>query len=306
MTKSNEWREFEKLVARIERAAAPKGALVTSPDKIRDRITGMMREVDASIQYQVGTTSILITIECRKRNRKDDVTWIEQLATKRDKIGASKTIAVSEAGFTASALQTAKHYNVEIRTLSEVTATDIEGWFLSGGAVHVFRVIEDIKCFIVLFEESCEPSQYGFYAPDVDDPVFYQKEIKSPFPISLYFSILERTDPERFASVPLDGEKVELEFPIEWEFGSLLLATTQGKRSVYLTKLTANVSYQSSVCDTESGTHHEYKSADGKTIQHTSFDTEMFDLPVRFEHQSGESGKQVAYFKFSPKDERKD
>lgn len=74
---ATEAREFEKLVARIEAAAAPRGAVVKSPDRIRHLTTGRLREVDASIRYKVGTVDVLITVECRKRSRKADDTWIE-------------------------------------------------------------------------------------------------------------------------------------------------------------------------------------------------------------------------------------
>ena len=42
-----EWRQFEKLVARIEADAGPLGLTVVSPDRIRCKITGRLREVDA-------------------------------------------------------------------------------------------------------------------------------------------------------------------------------------------------------------------------------------------------------------------
>lgn len=301
MAQSHEWREFEKLVARIERAAAPRGAVVTSPDRIRDLTTDQMREVDASIRSKLGTADILITIECRKRGCKADDTWIEQLATKRQKIGAAKTIAVSSTGFTRSATKSAKHFGIELRILSEVSATDIDGWFLPGGAVHVFRLIEDIRCFVVLYEDSGEPSALGFYAPDVEARAFYHAEHKSPFPIRDYIPILEITHPEMFSGVPVDGTRVELEFPIQWGRGELQVATTDGKKSVYRTKLIARVSYQSAVCDLDSGVHHEYRGPDGTAVQHTAFDTELFGMPVTFEHQSDPSGDQKVSCKFSPK-----
>src|SRR5574339_176153 len=58
-----DWKEVQALVARIEHLAAPKGAKVKSPDRIRDKVTGQLRDVDASIRYRVGTTEILIAIE---------------------------------------------------------------------------------------------------------------------------------------------------------------------------------------------------------------------------------------------------
>jgi hypothetical protein len=307
MEKTDEWREFEKLVAQIEKAASPHNAQVKSPDKIKDLITGKMREVDASIKYKVGTTDILITIECRKRGRKDDDTWIEQLSTKRQKIGASKTIAVSSIGFTDSAIKTAKLNNIELRTLKEISFADINNWFLPGGAVHVFRLIEKIRCFIVLYEESGIASKYGFYLADsdVEKPFFYQSGIKSPFPITIYIPILERTNPELFENVPFDGTSVELEFPVKWELNELMMATNKGKISVSNTDLIANVSYQSSAFDLKDGKHHEYSSMEGDKIQQTIFEGEMFDGNIKFFHQSDPTGEMKTSFKFSPKEQKK-
>src|SRR5690606_14024174 len=91
-----EWRAFERLVARIERDAIRRGGSVTSPDRIRCRFTRRLREVDAAVRF---TNGQLTTIECRKRRARQDVTWIEQLATKKVSLGANHTIAVSASGF---------------------------------------------------------------------------------------------------------------------------------------------------------------------------------------------------------------
>lgn len=69
-----EWREFERLVARIEADAGPRGLVVISPDRIRCKVTGRLREVDASIRSRIGTAETLITIECRRRAAIQDVT----------------------------------------------------------------------------------------------------------------------------------------------------------------------------------------------------------------------------------------
>lgn len=122
------WREFEELVTRIEKLLAPSGASVKSPDRIPDKTTGQLREVDGTIRYQVGSVPILITIECRDRTATQDVTWVEQLATKKEAVGAAATIAVSSAGFTAPARQVAERKGVFLRTLTEITDTEIIQW----------------------------------------------------------------------------------------------------------------------------------------------------------------------------------
>ena len=122
------WREFEKLVSRLEQLLSPQGAVVKSPDRIKDKVTGRMREVDVSIRYVVGSVDILITIECRDRKAAPDDTWIEQLATKKQKIGASHTIAVSSTNFTKPAIKSAQLYGIELRVTKNITDEDILSW----------------------------------------------------------------------------------------------------------------------------------------------------------------------------------
>src|SRR4051812_12925997 len=92
---SKDWKEFEELVARIESALVPIGAVVKPNDRIKNNLTGRKRQVDASIRFTLGTSPILITVECRKRKHKQDDTWIEQVVAKKQNLGASKTIAVT-------------------------------------------------------------------------------------------------------------------------------------------------------------------------------------------------------------------
>ena len=120
-----DWREFERVVARIEAAAGPLNMAVKCPDRVRSLVTGRLREVDASIRMKMGTSDVLITIECRKRKPTQDVTWIEQLATKRQAIGAARTIAVSSNGFSSDAQTAAKFYGIDLRTISELSIESI-------------------------------------------------------------------------------------------------------------------------------------------------------------------------------------
>ncbi|KQZ43276.1 hypothetical protein [Ensifer sp. Root558] len=84
MRNAEGWRDLEKLTARIETMLAPTGAVVKSPDRIRDKVTGKLREVDAAIRHMVVSVPILITIECRDRRGKQDVQWPEEIKSKKD------------------------------------------------------------------------------------------------------------------------------------------------------------------------------------------------------------------------------
>lgn len=122
------YREFEKLVSRIEGALVPRGAQIKSPDKLVDKFTGELREVDVSIRHKVGSVELLVTVECRDRIKIQDVTWIEQLATKQKQIGADHTIAVSSAGFSEPALAAARMHGISARIVDDITDNEIPEW----------------------------------------------------------------------------------------------------------------------------------------------------------------------------------
>ncbi len=132
-----EWREFEKLVSKIEKQLAPKGAIIKSPDRIKDKITGQLREVDASIRYYIGSIPVLITVECRKRKKVQDDIWIEQLAKKKEKIGADLTVAVTSSDFTEPAIKSADFFNIKLRKITDVTNSDISSWVQN---IHIQKI----------------------------------------------------------------------------------------------------------------------------------------------------------------------
>ena len=286
-----EWKQFERLVARIEELAAPRGAVVRSPDKIPDRITGQQREVDASIRFRVGTVDILVTVECRRRERTEDVRWIEELVAKRADIGAAKTIAVSSSGYSQSAKDKAQHFGIELRTLSEVVDVNIGDWFLPpGGLMSVWREIEDVKCTVLCSDEQ-------LLDLTAETPLFFHNLVGSPFPAVVFLQFLEMTQAARFWSVPLDGTKTRLEFDLDAtasdlipvplsqapkrESGILRIHSADNGRVVTRIRISALVSYEATACAIKDGQHHVYQSGDGATIQHGAFETEMLGLPAR-------------------------
>jgi Restriction endonuclease len=169
-----EWREFERLVARIEEDAGPLGIKVNSPDRIRCKVTGRLREVDASIRLRVGTAEVLITIEGRRRLRTQDVTWVEQLAAKKLIIGADRTIAVSASGFSADAEKVAHQHGISLRKLSEVSAEDINSLLQLDFVLFWHRACAiarvDIRTFRSLDWKVPDPSDVDFTLPQDTDP----------------------------------------------------------------------------------------------------------------------------------------
>lgn len=154
------WRDFEQLVARIEHALAGTNISVKSPDRVRSRLTGRRREVDAALRGRIGSADLLVTIECRKRRATQDVTWIEQLGSKKQAIGAARTIAVASSAFSQDAVQAATFYGIDLRVLSEITDVDIESWILPQFVVHVYKCCDLIEGpEVILYPEPGDPQE---------------------------------------------------------------------------------------------------------------------------------------------------
>ncbi|AKB49808.1 hypothetical protein MSBRW_0555 [Methanosarcina barkeri str. Wiesmoor] len=122
-------RELEELVAILEKGLSGTDVKITSPDFIEDIVIEDKREVDVSLRFNMGSHDFLLVFECRDRKNTEDVTWIEQLATKRDDICVNKLIAVSSNGFSNNARKKAHAKNIELRTLKEIDPKEIFGWF---------------------------------------------------------------------------------------------------------------------------------------------------------------------------------
>jgi len=198
-----EWRDFERLVARIEADASPLGITVKSPDRIRCKITGRLREVDASIRSRIGTAEVLVTIECRRRSKVQDVTWIEQLAAKQAAIGADRTIAVSASGFSEDAQRIASRCGISLRKLSEVTVEEINNllrldfvlfWHRSCAVARV-----GVRKFRSLDWQMPDPNGVDFTLPKDTDPrarIFHNTETGATWSLNdLWHQLHEATDP---------------------------------------------------------------------------------------------------------------
>lgn len=300
MTTLIESKEFEQLVAHIEQAAVPRGAVVKWNEYIPDIQTGTPRQCDVTIRYKIGTVDILVVIEARKRKKKDDVSWLGELKERRDAVGASKIIGVSSSGFSKELLRKAELSAIELRTLAEVTPSDIEAWFLPpGGTVHVFRLVEEVLCAFYLVGPNGQPEMEPLGVIDSEMPVFYHNHVASPFSTSVFFQLLELHDPKAFQDIPLDGTKTKLGFTVTFPRGDLWVISNDVQSDVHQVVISGLVSYQSAVCPLEDGQHYLYSAHGGEAIQHSIFTAELMDMQVRFDHQSSGSageGKVSATF----------
>ncbi len=169
-------RNLEKLVSRINQILYGVDAKITSPDYIKGKISKYKREIDVSIKYKAGNEEKLVIVECRDRTNKADsgVSWIEQIVTKKLDVGANKAIAVTSSVFSKPAVLTAKHYEIELRQMVELTKevalTWLEGLNMS---ISFFRT-DIIACAFVLTDSQGRPEIFDVL-PDTEIPMLIDK-----------------------------------------------------------------------------------------------------------------------------------
>ena len=104
--------EFQKLVYLIKKQMAGTGT-VTESKLLLDRLTESEREVDICIESLVGGHKLVISIECQDRERPADVSWVEQMKAKHERLPTNALVLVSRSGLTTEALKVAKLSGIE-------------------------------------------------------------------------------------------------------------------------------------------------------------------------------------------------
>jgi len=260
-----EWREFERFVAMIEAGLGHRGALIRCPDRLRDAVTGKLREVDACLRHPDGT---LVIIECRLRKRVQDDTWIEQLATKREKVRAHVAVAVSSEGFSASAIKTAAYYGILLRQMADVTTDEVAAQWVRGWDAGLLQERVRPQALALFCEKaSGEVAVQTALAPefekalhkDVDAPVAFRVADGAPFSLR---QLLERVKTD---DVPVDGRAYERDLKADAKPGEYYIETADGRRNLAKLHLVATI--QRTKLPPENAKYHEYTTPDGNRAE---------------------------------------
>jgi Restriction endonuclease len=144
--------KFQKLIYLIHQQLA-EDAQVTESKMLRDRITGEDNEVDIAIEQELAGTEIVISVECRGRERPATREWVNEMWGKHQHLPTKHLILISESGFTKAAKEKARILGIEALSLSAAIKSD---WT---------EIVNRVKNFIV-FKLSFNPTNYHFlFAP---------------------------------------------------------------------------------------------------------------------------------------------
>ncbi|GAB3883461.1 restriction endonuclease [Spirosoma agri] len=122
----NNGRPFEKLVAIIQEAYKdlPQTKIYTN-HKVRDRL-GKKREFDVFINTNTNNFDFNVAIECKDYQKPVSVSVIEAFNSKCSTVNnINKKIIVSSKGFQFGAVDNAKLFDIELRTLSSINKENI-------------------------------------------------------------------------------------------------------------------------------------------------------------------------------------
>lgn len=197
-------RLVELLVAHLEQVLA-RDVEVRSPELIPGRTSGELREVDVTLRRRVGTSDVLIAIECRDRKAPADVRWIDELASKRDEVGASVIVAVSTSGFTKGARRSAEAKGVQLRQMTQLGPEEIEQWFITS------KMSLPRARFVEALVVTCDPLWRGQLIGPQDLSMAPRFMIPpNPEPLTLEHlsqRMVEQllSSPEAVAGIPADG-----------------------------------------------------------------------------------------------------
>jgi restriction endonuclease len=134
------WKTVENVIAAIEGSVnTVPGAKVIPNASIRERISGVARQVDVYVEIPTGPRILRVGVEVRDESVPVDLPEVEQLITKLKKLDLDYGCVVSRAGFTATAAAEADRNGIETRTIAQIENPD---WWLASSILLNHRQVE--------------------------------------------------------------------------------------------------------------------------------------------------------------------
>jgi hypothetical protein len=220
------------------------------------------------------------------------VTWIEQLATKRLRLGAAMTIAVSNAGFSAEAVAEAARSGIVLRRLQEVSHSDVESWLAPQAIVHLMR-----RAHLVNVNIKVEGETEGEWTPPQlqDGEAFVQARLfknASGALVSLN-DVLQTVEDKVWADVPPPAGKAKKAIQIRCEPGALYALGAPSPRQVMQIDIQAELRWEQAPSPVVTARYHTYTSDDGTEIQRAEMQAAFEGLVVELAFQAQKGGREV-------------
>ncbi|MEQ1485549.1 restriction endonuclease [Methyloglobulus sp.] len=137
---SKQTNAFQQLIHYIHEKTEGIDATITESAEIFEQNINekIPREVDILIEKEINGKNNRIAIECRDRQCKDDIQWVDCLIGKYLHLDVQKVIAVSNSGYSKAAQLKAGVNHIELKTLEEARNIDFYDEFVKIGMAKFF------------------------------------------------------------------------------------------------------------------------------------------------------------------------
>ncbi len=134
------WQLLEGVVAAIERSLAIiPGTRVIPNAKVPIHGTLKLRQVDVVVEIPVASRTLRIGLEVRDFGHPLDVTNIEQLGAKLQKLQVDRRCIIASRGFTSEAREESARWGLELLTIESI---DLPDWWLATTFSLTSRTVE--------------------------------------------------------------------------------------------------------------------------------------------------------------------
>ncbi len=205
--------DFQRLVYLV-RVNLSAGAKVTESKMLRDRITKRTREVDVCIEGQVGGQPVMICVECRDHKHPADVTWVEAIKGKHERLPTNALLLASRSGFTPEARRVAAAYSIETFALEDIESADYPSLLNAKSTLWTKSVT--ITPTKVLAKVPATGTLLGEAVVLVTDNLFYSADGKEICPANALIDMVLKSDLARDGLLP-EGTEDHKWFELRWE-----------------------------------------------------------------------------------------
>ena len=222
--KSKDWEYFEKLIERINWAIDKTDAYIVRDHKVPDIHTGQNRQVDVAVFSTINGTQHFVAFECRRRKKTEDVTWIEQLATKRYSIDAKQIIAVSASKFSRPAIKKAKALGVTLWSHSSLNDEVILSMLQSTELPRkISHLILSVKVHLGDGTSISMPLEKGKASrEELESPFLFDRENNSSVSLQDFFGWVLIDKKDQISPAISEDSKVRLGIRFsEWKYSIL-------------------------------------------------------------------------------------
>lgn len=157
--------QFQQLITYITGQLAPLDATVAESVELLEQGVArpVRREVDVLIELHAGLSLVRVAVECRDRDRLDDVQWIDGLLGKYANLPVDQVIAISSSGFSEAARVKAELNNIRLMSLEEASGAD---WPVQFARLGVLKIEQTYSIQSVTLE--LEPAPKEDVSPDAE------------------------------------------------------------------------------------------------------------------------------------------